>query len=70
MLDIHKQKELKMITEAFKAVVPILSINATNWIVTSTQLLAPILALAVSAVSFLWVLYKFKNEKRKFDREK
>ena len=42
----------------------ILTANLSAHVVAFTDVASPIMAIGVSSVSFLWILYKFKNEKR------
>tara|TARA_R110000796_G_scaffold127546_1_gene242869 strand:+ start:205 stop:429 length:225 start_codon:yes stop_codon:yes gene_type:complete len=45
----------------------VLTANISAHVVAFTTLASPLLAIAVSVVSLMWIYYKFKNEKQKFD---
>jgi hypothetical protein len=52
----------------FENILGVTSANLVTWTGVLTQILTPLSAFAVSVVSFCYVLYKFKNEKRKYER--
>ena len=45
----------------------VLTANISAHVVAFTTVVSPLLAIAVSVVSLMWIYYKFKNEKKKFE---